>query len=60
MNLGKIQPALIEWAIGMIFALPVHKHGAAFVHGTRRQHVAAQCSAGAAREFFSIPQIRRE
>ena len=36
MNLGKIQPALIQRAIGMIFALPVHKHGAAFVDCARR------------------------
>src|SRR6266550_1353401 len=59
-NLGKIQPALIERAIGMILALPVHKHGAAFVDCTHRQHVARQCRARAAREFFSIPQITRQ
>ena len=59
-NLGKIQPALIERAIGMVFALPVHKHSAAFVHGARRQHITRQRGSRAAREFFSVPQITRE
>src|SRR4029077_13775079 len=59
-NLGEIQPALIERAIGMVLALPVHQHGAAFVHGARRQHITAQRGSRATREFFSIPQITRE
>ena len=59
-NLGKIQPALIERAIGMVFALPVHKHRAAFVHRARRQHITRQRGSGAAREFFFIAQITRE
>jgi hypothetical protein len=59
-NLGKIQPPLIERAIGMVIALPIHKHGAAFVHGTRRQHIPSQRLARAARELFSFPQIARE
>src|SRR4029077_13671076 len=59
-NLGKIQPALIERAIGMVFALPVHKHGAAFVHGARRQHITRQRGSRAAWKFFTVPQITRE
>src|SRR5262249_16207513 len=46
--------------IRMVFALPAHEHGAAFVHRARSQHVACECSARAAREFFSIPQIAGE
>jgi hypothetical protein len=60
MNLGKIQPALIEWAIGMVFAVPIHKHCAAFVHGARRQHITCQHGARAAWKFSSFPQITRE
>src|SRR4029077_4509968 len=41
-NFSKIQPALIERAFGMVFALPVHKHSAAFVHGARREHITRQ------------------
>jgi hypothetical protein len=59
-NLGKIQPALIKRAIGMVFALPVHKHSAAFVHGARRQHITHQRGSRAARKFLSIPQITCE
>jgi hypothetical protein len=44
----------------MVFALPVHKHGAAFVHGARRQHITRQRGSRAAWKFFSIPQITRE
>ena len=59
-NFGKIQPALIKRAIGMVFALPIDKHGAAFVHCARRQYIPSQRSARAAREFFSLPQIGSE
>jgi hypothetical protein len=34
----------------MVFALPVHQHGAAFVHGARRQHITRQRGSRAARE----------
>jgi len=44
----------------MVFALPVHKHSAAFVHGARRKHITAQRGSRAARESFSIPQITRQ
>jgi len=56
-NLRKRQPTLIERAIGMLFALPVHKHGAAFVHSARRQYIAGKCLTRAARKLFSIAQI---
>src|SRR5205823_14371910 len=56
----KVQPALVERAIRMIFAMQIHKHGAAFIHCAGREHIARQRSARAAREFFSIPQITRE
>ena len=38
-NLGELQPHLIERAIGVIFALPFHKAGAAFVQRAGGQHV---------------------
>src|ERR1700758_611079 len=41
----------------MVFALPVHKYGAALVPRARRQYITSQRSARAAREFFSVPQI---
>src|SRR5262249_15262569 len=56
-DFGKIEPALIKRAIGMIFALPVDEHGAALVHCARRQYITSQRSARAARELFSLPQI---
>jgi hypothetical protein len=59
-NLGKIQPALIERAIGMVFALPIQNHCAAFIDCARSQHIASQRSTGAARELLSIPQIAGE
>src|SRR5437899_2805934 len=59
-NLCKFQPALIERAIGVVFAFPTHKHRAAFVYSTRRQHIASQRLARASRELFPIAQIAGE
>src|SRR5882724_13482271 len=56
-DLSKLKPALIERTIGMVFAFPANKHGATFIYGTRRQHIARQRGARAARELFSIAQI---
>src|SRR5437899_6114151 len=41
----------------MVFAFPANTHGATFIYGTRRQHIARQRGARAARELFSIAQI---
>src|SRR6188472_3257914 len=59
-NFGKIQPALIERAIGVVSAVPIQKYCAAFVHGARRQYITCQCGSRTTRKLFSIPQITRE
>src|SRR5438034_8017458 len=56
-DLSKLKPALIERTIGMVFAFPANKHGATLIYGTRRQHIARQRGARAARELFSTAQI---
>src|SRR5438552_4531404 len=56
-DLSKLKPALIERTIGMVFAFPANKHGATFIYGTRRQHIARQRGARSARELFSTAQI---
>jgi len=59
-NFGKIQPALIERAIGVVSAVPIQKYCAAFVHGARRQYITRQCGSRTTRKVFSVPQITRK
>src|SRR5207244_5851925 len=59
-NFGKFQPALIEWAVGMVLPFPACKHCTAFVHGARRQYVASEGLSRTARKFFPIAPIARQ
>src|SRR2546430_15862632 len=59
-NLSKLQPPLIERTVGVVFPLPADEGGAAFVHRTGGQDVAAQRFTRAARKLFAVPQIAGE
>jgi hypothetical protein len=59
-NFGELQSALIQRAVGVVFALPAGEHSAAFVHGASGQDVASQRFARAARVLFAATQIARQ
>src|SRR5579884_1989899 len=56
-DLGELQPALVERAIGMVLADPAYQVRPAFIHCARSQYIAGQRRARTAREVFPIPQI---